>query len=240
MSSRGSGIVGYNVQTAVDAKHHLIVAHKVTNVGSDRQQLFPMAEKAKRTIGAEKLDAVADRGYFRGQDLLACERAQITTYLPKPQTSGNMAKGFFGKRDFIYKQQEDEYECPAGQRLVYRFTRQESGQMIRRYWSSACPQCSLKSKCTTGLQRRVSRWEHEAVIEAAERRLDKETGHMRIRRSTVEHPFGTLKSWMGHTHFLTRTLPRVSTEMSLHVLVYNMKRVMTILGTKSLIEAIRA
>jgi hypothetical protein len=151
-----------------------------------------------------------------------------------------MAKGFFGKRDFIYKDGEDEYECPAGQRLVYRFTRQEKGQMIRRYWSTACPQCSLKSKCTTGLNRRVSRWEHEAVIEAAERRLDKEPGHMRVRRSTVEHPFGTLKSWMGHTHFLTRTLPRVSTEMSLHILVYNMKRVMTILGTKPLIEAIRA
>lgn len=240
MSSRGNGIVGYNVQTAVDSKHHLIVAHEVTNVGSDRQQLFPMAEKAKAALGAEKLDVVADRGYFRGQDLLACQQAQITTYLPKPQTSGNMAKGFFGKRDFIYKHEEDEYECPAGQRLVYRFTRQESGQMIRRYWSSACPQCALKSKCTTGLQRRVSRWEHEAVIEAAERRLDKEPGHMRIRRSTVEHPFGTLKSWMGHTHFLTRTLPRVSTEMSLHILVYNMKRVMTIMGTKTLIEAIRA
>jgi transposase len=240
MSSRGSGIVGYNVQTAVDTRHHLIVAHEVTNVGSDRQQLFPMAEKAKAAIGAQKLDAVADRGYFRGQDLLACEQAQITTYLPKPQTSGNMAKGFFGKRDFVYKQKEDEYECPAGQRLVYRFTRQESGQMIRRYWSSECPQCALKSQCTTGLNRRVSRWEHEAVIEAAERRLDREPGHMRIRRSTVEHPFGTLKSWMGHTHFLTRTLPRVSTEMSLHILVYNMKRVMTILGTKPLIEAIRA
>lgn len=240
MSSRGSGIVGYNVQTAVDTKHHLIVAHEVTNVGSDRQQLFPMAEKAKAAIGVEKLDAVADRGYFRGQDLLACEQAQITTYLPKPQTSGNMAKGFFGKRDFIYKHEVDEYECPAGQRLVYRFTRQESGQMIRRYWSSACPQCALKPKCTTGLHRRVSRWEHEAVIESAERRLDKSPGCMRIRRSTVEHPFGTLKSWMGHTHFLTRTLPRVSTEMSLHILAYNMKRVMTILGTKPLIEAIRA
>lgn len=240
MTSRGSGIVGYNVQTAVDTRHHLIVAHEVTNVGSDRQQLFNMAEKAKAVIGAKKLEAVADRGYFRGQELLACEQAQITTYLPKPQTSGNMSKGLFGKRDFIYKHAEDEYQCPAGHRLVYRFTRQEGGQMIRRYWSSACPQCSLKSQCTTGLNRRVSRWEHEAVIEAAERRLDKAPECMRIRRSTVEHPFGTLKSWMGHTHFLTRTLPRVSTEMSLHILVYNMKRVMTILGTKPLIEAIRA
>lgn len=240
MSSRGSGIVGYNVQTAVDTKHHLIVAHEVTNVGSDRQQLFNMAEQAKAAIGTDKLDAVADRGYFRGQDLLACEQAQITTYLPKPQTSGNMAKGLFGKRDFIYKHQDDEYECPAGERLIYRFSREEGGQLIRRYWSSSCPQCALKPKCTTGLYRRVSRWEHEAVIEAAERRLDKTPEQMRIRRSTVEHPFGTLKSWMGHTHFLTRTLPHVSTEMSLHILVYNMKRVMAILGTKSMIEVIRA
>ena len=240
MTSRGKGIVGYNVQTVVDAKHHLIVAHEVTNVGSDRQQLFRMAMQAKTAIGSETLDVVADRGYFRGKEILACDEAQITTYLPKPQTSGNMAKGFFGKRDFIYKHEDDEYECPAAQRLIYRFTRQESGQFIRRYWSSACPQCTLKSKCTTGSNRRVSRWEHEAVIEAAERRLDKEPERMRVRRSTVEHPFGTLKSWMGHTHFLTRTLPRVSTEMSLHILAYNLKRVMAILGTRPLIAAIRA
>ena len=151
-----------------------------------------------------------------------------------------MAKGLFGKRDFIYKPEDDEYACPAGQRLIYRFTRQESGKMIRRYWSSDCTRCTLKGQCTTGKYRRVSRWEHEAIIEAAERRLDKEPDRMRVRRSTVEHPFGTLKSWMGHTHFLTRTLPRVSTEMSLHVLAYNMKRAMNILGTRPLMAAIRA
>ena len=239
-SGRGTGMVGYNVQAAVDAKHHLIVAHEVTNVGHDRNQLSHMAKIAKKTIGTETLEVVADRGYFKGEELRACEQANITTFLPKPQTSGNMAKGLFGKRDFIYKAEDDEYACPGGQRLIYRFTREEKGQMIRRYWSSACTHCSLKPQCTTGEYRRVSRWEHEAVIEVAEQRLDEEPERMRVRRSTVEHPFGTLKVWMGYNHFLTRTLPRVSTEMSLHVLAYNMKRVMAIKGTRSLIAAMQA
>ncbi len=239
-SGRGTGMVGYNVQTAADAKYQLIVAHEVTHVGHDRTQLAKIAKQAKEAIDAERLEVVADRGYFRGEELLACEAAHITTYLPKPQTSGNLAKGQFGKRDFIYKPEDDEYECPAGHRLPYRFTREESGQTIHRYWSSACSKCELKGQCTTGKYRRVSRWEHEQVIEAAERRLDEQPQRMRVRRSTVEHPFGTLKAWMGHTHFLTKTLERVSTEMSLHVLAYNLKRLMAIMGTESLMVAIRA
>jgi transposase len=239
-SGRGTGMVGYNVQAAVDAKHHLIVTHEVTNVGHDRNQLSHMAKNAKQVIGTEALEVVADRGYFKGEELRACEQANITTFLPRPQTSGNMAKGLFGKRDFIYKPEDDEYECPAGERAIYRSSREEKGVLIRRYWSSACVSCTIKPQCTTGKERRISRWEHEAVIEAAERRLDKEPERMRVRRSTVEHPFGTLKAWMGYNHFLTRTLPRVSTEMSLHVLAYNMKRVMSILGIRPLIKAIQA
>ncbi len=239
-SGRGKATAGYNVQTAVDAKHHLIVAHDVTNVGHDRTQLAKMAKLAKQAMGSDTLEVVADRGYFHGEELRACDDAHITTYVPKPQTSGNLARGLFGKRDFLYKPDDDEYECPAGQRLVYRFTRQERGLTIHRYWSSACPRCAIKSQCTTGQYRRVSRWEHEAVVEAAERRLDEQPERMRVRQATVEHPFGTIKSWMGHTHFLTRTLPRVSTEMSLHVLAYNLKRVMAIMGTQPLMAAIRA
>jgi transposase len=239
-SGRGTGMVGYNVQLAVDAKHHLIVSHQVTNVGHDRAQLASMAKRTKQAIATESLEVVADRGYFKGEELRACEQANITTFLPKPQTSGNMAKGQFGKRDFIYDAEADEYTCPGGQRLVYRFTRQEKGLMIRRYWSSACTYCELKPQCTTGQYRRVSRWEHEAVIEAAEQRLDEEPQRMRVRRSTVEHPFGTLKSWMGYNHFLTRTLPRVSTEMSLHVLAYNLKRLISIKGVKPLMAAMQA
>ena len=239
-SGRGTGMVGYNVQTAVDTKHHLIVEHEVTNVGHDRSQLYNMAKRTKTVLEVEALDAVADRGYYEGHEIRACDNDGITTYLAKPQTSGNMAKGQFGKRDFIYQPDDDEYECPAGKRLIYRCTREERGKMIRRYWTSACPQCPIKTQCTTGKNRRVSRWEHEAVLEALEARLDKAPEMMKVRRQTVEHPFGTLKAWMGHTHFLTKTLPRVSTEMSLHVLAYNMKRVMNLMGFGALLEAMRA
>jgi len=238
-SGRGSGMVGYNVQTAVDAKHHLIVAHEVTNSGTDRRQLHNMALQAKEAIGTEALEVVADRGYFRGEEIMACDEANITTYLPKPQTSGSMKKGLFSKRDFIYHAEDDEYECPAGERLIWRFTTEERGQTLHKYWSSACPGCPIKTQCTTGKNRRVARWEHEQVIEALEQRLDKEPERMRARRETVEHPFGTIKSWMGSTHFQMRTLPRVSTEMSLHVLAYNMKRVINLFGVEGLIAKIQ-
>ena len=238
-SGRGTGMVGYNVQTAVDAKHHLIVTHEVTNVGHDRTQLSNMSKQAKAVIETDELEVVADRGYFKGEEILACDEAGITTYLPKPQTSGNLAKGKFGKRDFIYKAEDNEYECPAGERLKWRFETVESGQTLHKYWSSACPRCPIRSRCTTGQYRRIARWEHEAVVEALQVRLDREPERMRARRETVEHPFGTIKYWMGSTHFQMKTLQRVSTEMSLHVLAYNMKRLITIFGVKPLIEAIQ-
>ena len=240
MNARGGGLVGYNVQTAVDAKHHLIVAHEVTNVGSDRHQLSKMAGQARAAMGTDTLEAVADRGYYEVDELYACEQAGITAYVPRPLTSVNVAQGLFGKRDFIYQPEDDEYVCPAGERLIYRFTRIEAGKTVHRYWSSACPRCPIRSKCTPSLYRRVSRYEHEPTLDAVLARVDREPERMRIRRQTVEHIFGTLKSWMGATHFQLKTRPRVSTEMSLHVLAYNMKRVMRILGTGPLMAAIRA
>jgi transposase len=239
-SGRGTGMVGYNVQAAVDTRHHLIVIHEVTNLGHDRTQLSNMSRQAKEAIGADKLDVVADRGYFKGEEILACDEARITTYLPRPQTSRNIAKGLFSKRDFQYLPEADEYRCPAGERLIWRMTQEKDGQTHHSYWSSNCQACSKKSRCTTGKERRVTRWEHEAVLEALEARLDKKPEHMRVRRQTAEHPFGTLKSWMGHTHFQMKTLKHVSTEMSLHVLAYNLKRVINILGTRPLIRAIQA
>ena len=188
----------------------------------------------------EELTVVADRGYYRSEELLACDRAKITTYVPKPQTSGNRAKGQFDRDQFHYIAEDDEYECPAGERLIYRFTREEAGKTLHRYWTSACFRCPIKSDCTTGQYRRVSRWEHEEVLEAAQTRLDRNPDVMQIRRATVEHPFGTLKAWMGSTHFLTKSLERVSTEMSLHVLAYNLKRVMNLIGVKPLIQAMQA
>jgi transposase len=238
-SGRGTGMVGYNVQTAVDAKHHMIVAHEVTNSGHDRDQLSSMAHQARDAIGTNTLTVFADRGYYKGEEILDCERSGIKTLVPKPQTSGNKAAGLFDKADFRYVPSKDEYRCPAGERAIWRCSRVEDGLIIHRYWTSACPRCPLKSKCTTGEYRRISRWEHEDVIDAMQRRLNRTPRASRIRRQTVEHPFGTLKAWMGATHFLTKTLPRVSTEMSLHVLAYNLKRAIQILGVESLMASIR-
>ena len=239
-SGRGSGMVGYNVQTAVDTKHHIIVTHEVTNVGHDRSALNSTAVSAKDVIGTDTLEVVADRGYYNGTEILDCEEAQITTYIPKVQTSGNLKKGLFSKRDFKWMAQDNEFECPAGERLIWRFSTEERGKVINKYWSSNCPACAIKEQCTTSEYRRIARWEHEDVLDRVQERLDREPERMHIRRETVEHPFGTIKSWMGSTHFQMRTLKHVNTEMSLHVLAYNMKRAMSILGIGPLIKAIQA
>ena len=239
-SGRGSGVVGYNVQVAVDTAHHLIVTHEVTNVGTDRSQLAHMAKETKATLEVESLDVVADRGYFSSEEILACEKAGITVTLPKPMTSNSKAEGRFGKQDFRYVAEEDVYMCPAGEKLAYYYTNEENGLMLRRYWTNACQSCAIKQNCTTGMQRRITRWEHEDILEAVQRRLDEHPEKMRQRRETVEHPFGTIKMRMGVTHFLMKTLPRVATEMALHVLAYNLTRVMNIMGTQPLLAAIRA
>ncbi len=213
-SGRGSGVVGYNVQGAVDTENHLIVTHEVTNVGSDRSQLATVAKDAKAALQMEKLEAVADRGYFNGEEILACEEAGITVALPKPMTSNSKAEGRFGKQDFRYVAEEDVYICPAGERLTYHYSNEENGLVLRRYWTTACQSCALKHSCTTAKERRITRWEHEHVLEAVQRRLDEHPEKMRQRRETVEHPFGTIKARMGATHFLMKTLKRVSTEMA--------------------------
>jgi transposase len=213
MKTRGTGIVGYNVQTAVDTKHHLIVAHEVTNDGIDRDKLSSMATQARQAMGIKDLTAVADRGYFKSEEILACHEAGIGVIVRKTVTSNAPAHGRFGRADFIYDAAHDEYRCPAGERLIWRFSAIEKGLKLHRYWSSHCQTCALKAQCTPSNQRRISRWEHEAVLEAMQTRLD---------------------------HAPERTLERVGTEMSLHVLAYNLKRVMKLLGTGALMEAMRA
>ena len=239
-SGKDTGIVGYNVQAAVDTKNHLIVAHEVTNVGTDRHQLSNMAEQARTEMGVATLDAVADRGYYDGEEIKACEDADITVTLPKPMTSSAKAAGRFGKQDFVYIATDDVYRCPAGERLSYRYQSEEDGKTIRRYSTSVCKTCALKARCTTGSDRRISRWEHEAVLEKVQDRLDHNPDAMGIRRQTAEHPFGTIKCWMGATHFLMKRLPKVATEMALNVLAYNIKRVMAIIGVAGLLEALAA
>ena len=239
-SGRGSGVVGYNVQVAVETTHHLIITHEVTNDGTDRSQLSPMAKQAKAALRAEKLDAVADRGYFDSEEILTCENAGITVTLPKPMTSNSKAQGRFGKQDFRYVADEDIYICPAGERLSHHATTKENGLVLRRYWTNVCQNCAIKNACTTAKERRITRWEHEHVLEAVQRRLDEHPEKMRQRRETVEHPFGTIKARMGAIHFLMKTLPKVATEMALHVLAYNLTRVMNIMGVRPLLVAIRA
>jgi transposase len=239
-SGRGTGVVGYNVQTVVDAQHHLIVAHEVTNVGNDRDQLTTMAKQAQSAMGREDLEVLADRGYYKGEEILACHTAGMTPLVPKPLTSGSKAEGRFGKQDFVYVADDNTWRCPAGERLTWRFASVENGMTLHSYWTTACQGCPIKAKCTTGKERRIKRWEHEGVLEAMRQRLDNAPEKMQVRQQTVEHPFGTIKAWMGSTHFLTKTLPKVSTEMSLHVLAYNLKRVMKILGVVPLMEAMQA
>ena len=239
-SGRGTGTVGYNVQAAVDAEHHLIVAHDVTNAGHDRTQLSTMAKKAREALGTERMTALADRGYFNAPEILACEQAGIIPLVPKPLTSNSKAEGRFDKRDFTYDPATDAYECPAGEHAIHRFTTEENGLTLHKYWSSACPRCPMRTRCTTSSYRRITRWEHEHVLETMQMLLHARPQAAVARRQTVEHVFGTLKSWLGTTPLLTKTLPKVRTEISLAVLAYNMKRMIKIMGTQGMVRAIAA
>jgi hypothetical protein len=237
---KGTGLVGYNVQTAVDTETHLIVGHEVTTVGNDRAQLGPMARATKDALKLEKLDAIADRGYFSGVEILACDKDSITATVPRPDTSGNRKKGMYVKADFVNDVEVDSYTCPAGKKVTYRYTREARGLMHKRYWQNDCQYCPLKSRCTTGKESRITRWEHEHLIDEMNDRMERDPNLVCVRRCTVEHPFGTIKAWMGATHFQMRKLKNVRAEMALHVLAYNIKRMLNIVGIDPLMKAIAA
>ncbi|MEP2757813.1 MAG: IS1182 family transposase [Hyphomicrobiales bacterium] len=239
-TARMPRIVGYNVQTAVEADNHLIVAHEVTMLGFDRDALSMMAEAANDVMATDQLTAIADKGYYKGEENVASEEAGISVVVPKPMTSNAAARGQFDKADFAYDREKDTYVCPAGEELTYRFTGQQDGKAIRSYWSGACVDCAIKDKYTTSKERRVRRWEHEDVLERVQERLDKDPAQLAVRSMTVEHPYGTIKSWMGATHFKMRTLKKVAAEIALHVLAYNMTRVMNIMGIPAMIAAMKA
>lgn len=239
-TARMPRVVGYNVQSVVDAENHLIVAHEVTMHGHDRDALSTMAVAARNVMTADELEAVADKGYYKSEEILTSEKAGIAVTIPRSPTSNAGARGRFDKADFAYLADEDVYRCPAGQQLTYRFTGQQDGKAMRSYWSGACGDCALKDKCTPGKERRIRRWEHEDVLDRVQKRLEDDPSKLALRSMTVEHPFGTIKSWMGATHFQMRRLKNVRTEMALHVLAYNMKRVMKILGTPALLRALAA
>jgi hypothetical protein len=239
-SARGSGFVGYNAQAAVETETHLIVAHDVINVGHDREQLAPMATQAKSALGRDEMSAVADKGYFSGREILACHEEGITMTLPRPETSGNRVKGMYVKADFAYDAEADVYRCPSGETLTYRYTTEEDGLVVRRYWTNVCQTCPLKARCTTGKERRITRWEQEHLVDEMRERMSRDPGLMALRRSTVEHPFGTIKAWMGATHFKMRRLTHVRTEMAFHVLAYNIKRMIALFGVRRLLAEIPA
>src|SRR5258708_2433243 len=235
----GSTEVGYNVQTAVDEKHQLIVAHEVTNDPTDHAHLAEMALRAKETLGVAQLEVVADMGYYDGAEVKQCAAAGVTTYIPKPLTSVNRKRGLFTKQDFVYDEAQDCYRCPQGEELTYRYQSFEQGRQIRYYTTSKCRDCPLKSKCTTNSRgRRITRWVDEKLLEEMARRVRARPEVMRRRQQLSEPPFGTIKRAMGHSYFLMRGLHKVGAEMSLTVLSYNIKRVINIIGVKKMIEAV--
>ena len=248
----GGSTVGYNVQTAVDSESHLIVAHEVTNATTDRSQLASMATKARAALHEETEEAaeegeardeftvVADAGYYKGEEIVECHEAGIKALVPKVDTSGKRAKGQYTRSDFIYDAKQDEYVCPARQRMRCRFTTEEKGKQFKVYMTRHCASCPLKAKCTSGKERRIKRWDKEHILEAAAAELKKQPEAMRMRKKIVEHPYATIKHCMGATHFVMKRLPNVQAEMSLHVLAYNLKRVINIFGVPKLIAELQA
>lgn len=234
--------MSYNVQTVVDTEHKLIIAHEVTNAPVDRGQLSAMAKLAQEALQVQELTALADKGYYKGEEMRACHLAGIKALVPKTQTSGNTAAGLFEKEDFCYDTALDQYRCPAGEIMQRRFNTVETGKTMQVYFASVgvCRACKLRSKCTTSEQRRIRRWEHEGVLDVMEEQLQRTPDAMAVRSCTVEHPFGTIKAWMGYSHFLMRQLKNVRTEMSLHVLAYNLRRMISIMGVAALMTALRA
>ncbi len=240
-AGKGTGLVGYNLQAAVDTGSHIVVAHEVINLGHDRTSLATMGQQAHEATGTQALTVLADRGYFSGPEVLACEAAGVTPICPKPLTSGAKADGRWGKQDFVYQAESDTYRCPAGETMTRRFASLEHGMTLHGYATPACrSRCTVKANCTASSERRIKRWEHEEVVEAMQARLDRWPDAMRVRRRTVEHVFGTIKDWMGRSHFKTRGLKNVGTEISLHILAYNIKRAIALIGVSGLIAAMQA
>jgi transposase len=255
MKPGGGSVVGYNVQTAVDSKHHLIPHHEVTNTGVDRHQLSAMAKGTKMALGLEEaaveddlplkdrvtkertaLTVLADEGYYTGSEVVECVKSGIRPLVKRTDTSGRAKQAKFTKADFIYDDQADVYRCPAGEILPYKGLFNDGARVLRSYRTFQCRGCALKAKCTSSNSRRILRYPDQEVLDAVQAEFARNSGVMRERKKLVEHPYGTIKHWMGSTHFLTKRLPNVKTEMSLHVLAYNMKRAISVLGVRTILE----
>jgi hypothetical protein len=239
MQTKQGTDVCYTVQVAVEHTHQLLVEHDVTNDGTDQAQLAAMALRAKATLAIDRGEAVAEMGDYDGDEVKKCLDAEIVPYIAKPTTSANSKLGLFGKDDFLYDPQNDCYHCPAGQALTFRFETIEQGRHIRYYSTSACQGCPFKSQCTRNKgNRRITRWIHEQLLEEMQQRVTANPAKVKLRKSIVEHPFGTIKRWMDQGDFLTRGLANVRGDMSLTVLVYNLKRAINILGIQAWLTAV--
>lgn len=238
-TSKQPRVVRYNVQSAVETKHHLIVAHEVTNLGYDRDALSMMAQQARDAMAGETIEAIAHKGYYKGEEIVACEEAGIAVTVSKPLTTNAAAVGRFDRADFVYDAERNAYECPAGKWLPYHYTNEQDGKTLRNYWTNDCVACVIKHRCCTGKERRIRRWEHEDILERVQKRLDDDPGKIPLRSRTVELPFGTIKAWMGATHFKMKMLRHMATEMALHVLAYNLTRAIAMLGVPGFLKAIR-
>lgn len=233
--------VCYNVQSAVDTKHHLIISHEVTNT-PDRGQLASVTRQVQETLKKTDITVIADKGYFSRNDIKETQDLGAVANVPQTDTSGSEKKGIFNKSLFKYDKDKDIYLCPAGEELQNRMRVFDSGLEQDVYFNGiACRDCSIRTKCTTSKRapRRMRRWIHEVEIDVMQARLDAAPETAVIRKQTVEHPFGTIKMWMGATHFLMKRKKNVSIEMSLHVLAYNLKRMISIVGIPTLIAAMR-
>ena len=234
--------VGYNIQIAVDTRHKLIVEQQVHNKVGDLGLLTETAKAAREALDVAQIDAVADRGYFKIEDIEACETAGIVPYVPKPQRGSAVAKGFFSKDQFRYDTEMDLYTCPGGAALS-RVRRRPVRDEIRVFDyvnANACRSCALKSRCTTAAYRQITRYENEAVLDRMAKRLAARPGVMDERRESVEHPFGSVKQWMGQGAFLMRRLENVRAEFSLTAIAYNLRRAISLVGIPALIAAVRA
>jgi hypothetical protein len=244
-SQGGGTVVAYNLQTAVDAKHKLIAAYTVTTDTNDLGQLANMAAQAKEALQVERLDVVADRGYYDGDEVAKCEAQGIQAYVAKPSSSSkSLSQGLFSKADFVYDAAADGYRCPAGEWLAYRFTAtQQQGRELKHYYTStaACAHCHLRPKCTTrtdGGPRQVTRLVSEDALERMAQRIAAEPEKLARRKELAEHPFGTLKRPWNQGYWLLRGLSKVAGESALSLLAYNMKRVMKVLGIPALMAAL--
>ncbi len=239
MRTRHGFVVGYNAQSAVDAKHKLIAAADVTNEETDVQQLGNMAEQTQENLGVAKLEVVADKGYYNNSEVSRCEERGITPYLEKADTSANSKAGLFGKSKFSYDVAKDVYVCPAGKELTHRFNTEEKGRQLRYYRAVDCQSCALKKQCTRNKgNRTITREADEGLMEAMAARVKAHPEKLRLRKQLCEHPFGTLKRWFGYSYFLVKGLEKVRSEWNLMTLAYNLKRVLNLVSLEKLMEAV--